>query len=63
LDEDEFNARLAEERRRDLERDTQALEDDHRPYVERNRVGVSMGTGKPRYWKREDASPRSGRGS
>lgn len=41
-DEDEHNARLAESRRRDAEREHQAVLDDHRAYIDRSRVSVSL---------------------
>ena len=62
IDEDEWNARLRAERNKDIEREKQAMMDEHRPYVERNRVSVSMAkTGKPAYWKRGGKVPRSGK--
>lgn len=61
--EDEHNARLVEERRRDVARENDALIDDHRPHIERERVSVALGvSGRPRYWRREQARPKSGRG-
>jgi len=45
VDADEHNRRLVESRRRDAEREQQGVIDDHRPYVERNRVGVLIRKG------------------
>lgn len=60
-DEDELNHRMIAEKQRDAERLREAVLDDHRPFFERDRVSVAMGTGKPRYWKREGARPTSGK--
>jgi hypothetical protein len=61
VSEDEHNRRLVEERRRDARREADAVLDDHRPYVERGRVSVSLAdTGKKRYWQREGKIPVSG---
>lgn len=62
LDEDEWNRKVVAERNADIEREKQAMMDDHRPYTERNRVSVSMaGMKKPAYWKRGGKVPRSGK--
>jgi len=57
---DEHNARLLEEQRRDLDRETDAIIEDHMPYLQRKRLSVSLSTGKPRYWRRENTRPSSG---
>jgi hypothetical protein len=61
-DEDAWNARVMAERNRDIEREKQAMMDDHRPYVDRGRKSVSFAkAGKPAYWKRGGKVPRSGK--
>ena len=57
---DEYNARLVAERKRDADAQQTAIIEDHRPYVERNRVSVSVSTGKKLpYWQRE-GRPKTG---
>lgn len=52
--EDDWNQRLLDEKRRDADRDAENIADDHRPYIERGRLPVSMSDAKqPRYWKRK----------
>ncbi len=59
---DEHNRRLVEERARDAEALTEAVIQDHRARFDRERVTVSLATSRqPRYWRRENARPRSGR--
>ena len=58
---DEHNALRQQRIEADREAMYEALRDDHRPAIERGRVGVSLATvKKPRYWQREGAAPRSG---
>jgi hypothetical protein len=57
---DEHNARLAAELERDRQANADAVIEDHRPYVERDRVSVSLSsTKKLPYWQRE-GRPKSG---
>jgi hypothetical protein len=52
LSADEHNARLTERKRREADDRTRAVIDDHRPYVERDRVSVSLADTKKRpYWR------------
>lgn len=61
LSEDEWNRRELERRRADVEREKEAVMDDHRPYMERGRISVSMSdAGKRRYWQRGGKIPTSG---
>jgi hypothetical protein len=58
---DEHNARRRAEIEKDRQDAYEQLREDHRPTIERGRVQVTMATtGKPRYWRRENASPQSG---
>jgi hypothetical protein len=58
---DEHNAQRLADIESDRERMYEALRDDHRPTIERGRTTVTMATTKkPRYWRRENAAPRSG---
>lgn len=62
LGEDEFNRRELESRRRDAERETEAVMDDHRPYMERGRISVAMsGAQRRRYWQTGGKVPVSGK--
>jgi hypothetical protein len=61
-DADAYNEQLVASRRRDAEATRDAVVADHRAYVERGRTSVALGAGKPRYWRRERARPRSARG-
>lgn len=60
-DADERNRRLREQTDQ-LRRDQlEAISDDHRPFVERNRLGVALDVKpKKRYWQRGNALPESG---
>lgn len=50
---DERNAQLHENNRKQSERDREALKDEYRPYLDHERVGVSMATVKRKpYWMR-----------
>ena len=58
---DEFNARRQAELERDIARELEAIRDDHRPYVDRGRVQITLAdVGKPVPWKRDGAAPKSG---
>jgi hypothetical protein len=58
---DEHNARRQAEIEKGRQDAYEQLREDHRPTIERGRFQVTMATtSKPRYWKRENASPQSG---
>jgi hypothetical protein len=58
---DEHNQRRQERIEKERADNYQALREDHAPTIERGRVQVTMATtAKPRYWKRDGASPQSG---
>jgi hypothetical protein len=50
---DEYNRRLIADRQAFVDRETERLHEEHAPFLERGRVGVSMATlKKRRYWQR-----------
>lgn len=59
LDADQHNAKLREQTEQLRRDELAAVSDDHRPFVERNRVSVALGTTLKRH--RKDHVPRSGR--
>jgi hypothetical protein len=62
ISEDEWNARLVAEKKRDADRDEENILDDHAPYLFRDRTQVAFtGTKKPRYWMRENTRPKGKR--
>jgi hypothetical protein len=53
FDADEHNRQVTERLEKEREADIEAVSSDHKPWVERNRVTVSLGpTTKVRYWRR-----------
>lgn len=57
---EEHNARRLVELETMRARTAEAVREDHRPYVERDRTQVSLSdTGKRRYWQRDGAKPKS----
>lgn len=61
IDADEHNRRHAERLEADTQERLAAIRDEHRPYVERSRVQVTLANvGKRRYWQRDGQQPRSG---
>lgn len=58
---DQANERRQREIDRDHQRSLEAIRDDHRPYVERGRMQVTLAqVSRPRYWQRNQHGPRSG---
>lgn len=58
---DEYNARVGAELERDRQRDAEAIFDDHRPYLQRGRVQVSLADGgKTRHARRAAAQGKGG---
>lgn len=62
LDADDHNAKIVAERRKDADRMREEILSEHAPYIARDRTSVSMGPNKkPRYWRRANKVPQSGK--